>query len=155
MSLVGLLFFIITSFFGYAYPLTPLNITFINYFTVGFATLLISYWALRPTSKIPRTDEKPFLKRVMPLVFYSAIVEAVGIALVYMLNIKNTSSNILILLAFILFGFVFLILASEVYSGTLTKKEKFQLFLFGIFQTIVLYLALQVPILIKFFNITF
>lgn len=82
MSLVGLLFFVIISFFGYSYPLTPLNITFINYFTVGFSTLLISYWALRPTGKIPRTGEKPFLNRVMPLVFYAAIVEAIGIALV-------------------------------------------------------------------------
>jgi cation-transporting ATPase E len=155
MSLVGLLFFIIISFFGYAYPLTPLNITFINYFTVGFATLLISYWALRPTGKIPRTGEKPFLNRVMPLIFYCSIVEAVGIALVYLWSIKNTSSNIIIILSFILFGFLFLILASKVYCGILTKKEKFQLFLLGIFQTIVLYLALQVPIIIKFFNITF
>ncbi|MBI3888796.1 HAD-IC family P-type ATPase [Candidatus Nomurabacteria bacterium] len=154
MSLVGLLFFIIISFFGYSYPLTPLNITFINYFTVGFATLLISYWALRPTHKIPRTDEKPFLNRVMPLVFYSAIVEAIGIVLVYLWNIKSTSSNILILLSFILFGFAFLILASKVYSGILTKKEKYQLFLFGILQFSLLCSVLQIPFILHFFNIT-
>src|ERR1035437_7889234 len=88
MSLAGLLFFVIISFFGYSYPLTPLNITFINYFTVGFSTLLISYWALRPSGKIPRAGDKPFLNRVMPLVFYCSIVEAVGAALILILSPK-------------------------------------------------------------------
>ena len=157
MSLAGLFFFIILSLGGYSYPLTPLNITFLNYFTVGFSTLLISYWALRPSGKISRAGDKPFLKRVMPLVFYCAIIEAIGVALVYALSpnyLKIASSNTLVLFSFILFGFLFLIFAAKVYCGTLTKKEKFQLFLLGIFQTIVCYLALQIPLVIKFFNIT-
>jgi cation-transporting ATPase E len=157
MSLFGLFFFIIISFFGYSYSLTPLNITFINYFTVGFSTLLISYWALRPTGKIPRTGEKPFLKRVMPLIFYCSVVEAIGAAFIQILSpdyLKTASSNSLVMLAFILFGFMFLIFAAKVYCETLTKKEKFQLFLLGIFQAVVFCLALQIPILVKFFNIT-
>jgi len=157
MSLAGLFFFIIISFFGYSFPLTPLNITFINYFTVGFSGLLISYWALRPSGKILRTDDRPFLKRIMPLVFFCAIVEAIGMALVLFLSpayLKNSSSNTLVMLAMILFGFLFLLFGTNVYCGILTKKEKRQLFLLGVFQIVVCYLALQIPLALRFFNIT-
>jgi cation-transporting ATPase E len=156
-SILGLLFFVIISFFGYSYPLLPLNITFINYFTVGFATLLISYWALRPSGKTMPASDKPFLSRVMPLVFVCAIVEAIGTALVFLLSpdyLKVASSNTLVGLAFILFGFLFLFFAAKVYCGALTKKEKLQLFLLGAFQLVVFCLALQIPFLISFFSIT-
>ena len=157
LSIVGLIFFIIISIFGYSYPLTPLNITFINYFTVGFATILISYWALYPSGKILPANKKPFLNRVMPLVVISGIVEAIGAALIFFLSpdyLKIAPSNTLVGLSFILFGFLFLIFAVYVYCGSITKREKFQLCLLGIFELIVLYLALQVPFLIHFFNIT-
>lgn len=157
MSLAGLFFFILISIFGYSYPLTPLNITFINYFTVGFSGLLISYWALRPSGKILPADNRPFLKRIMPLVFYCAIVEAVGTALVFFLSphyLKIASSNTLVMFSFIIFGFLFLLFGLNVYCGKLTKKEKSQIFLLGVFQIIVLYLMLQIPFVIRFFNIT-
>lgn len=157
MSLAGLLFFIIISIFGYSYPITPLNITFINYFTVGFSGILISYWALRPSGKILPADSKPFLKRVMPFVSVCAVVEAIGMVFVFFLSphyLKIASSNTLVLFAYILFGFLFLLFGTSVYCGTLTRKEKLQLFLLGIFQIIVIYLALQISFVIKFFNIT-
>jgi cation-transporting ATPase E len=156
-SVVGLFLFIILSIFGFSYPLMPLNVTFINYFTVGFAGILIAYWALRPSSKIPRTDDKPFLVRVMPLVFFCGIIQALGVVLVFMLSpeyLKIASSNTLVILAFIIFGFLFLLLAAQVYCGSLTKKENFQLFLLGIFQFILLFLVLQIPFFVKFFSIT-
>ena len=156
-SLLGLFFFAIISILGFSYPLMPLNITFINYFTVGFATILISYWALRPSGKIMPANNKPFLMRVMPLIFYCSIVEAIGAALVLVLSpnyLKTAASNTLVGLSFIVFGYLFLLFAAKVYCGLLTKKEKFQLFLLGIFQLLVLYLALQIPILVKFFDIT-
>ncbi len=156
-SLVGLFFFIIISLFGFAFPLTPLNITFMNYFTIGFAGILIYYWALRPTGKILPANDKPFLKRIMPLVIYCAIVEAIGISIVFALSpyyLKIASSNTLVGLSFILFGFLFLIFAIKVYCGSITKKEKLQLFLLAIFELIVFYLMLQVPFFIRFFNIT-
>src|SRR5450759_4789620 len=100
MSLVGLFFFIIISIFGYSYPITPLNITFINYFTVGFSGILIAYWALRPSGKIPKAGDKPFLARIMPLVFYSAIIESIGVSIVFALSpnyLKIASSNTLVM----------------------------------------------------------
>ncbi|HTE48987.1 MAG TPA: hypothetical protein VK675_03715, partial [Candidatus Paceibacterota bacterium] len=157
MSLVGLLFFVIISVFGYSYPLTPLNITFINYFTVGLSGILISYWALRPSHKILPSDARPFLKRVMPLVVACAIPEAIGMALIFMLSpeyLKIASSNTLALFSYIAFGYLFLIGAANVYCITLSKKEKFQLSLLGVFQTVLLYYSLQIPLLVHFFNIT-
>jgi cation-transporting ATPase E len=156
-SVIGLFLFVILSVFGYSYPLTPLNITFMNYFTVGFSTVLISYWALRPTGKILPASEKPFLKRVMPIIFACGIVEATGAALVFIFSpeyLKNASSNTLVGFSFIIFGFFFLLFATNVYSGSLTKKEKLHLVLLGVFEIIVLCLALMIPILDHFFNIT-
>jgi cation-transporting P-type ATPase E len=157
MSLAGLFFFIIISIFGYSYPITPLNITFINYFTVGFSGILISYWALRPSGKILPADNRPFLKRVMPLVFVCAIVEAIGMALVFLFSpqyLKIAPSNTLVGLVYILFGFLFLIFATKVYCDFLTRKEKLQIFLLGVFQVVVMFTVLQIPFVIKFFNIT-
>jgi cation-transporting ATPase E len=157
MSVVGLFFFIIISLFGFSYPLTPLNITFINYFTVGFSTVLISYWALRPLGKILPANDKPFLYRVIPVIITCAIVEAIGMALVFTLNphsSKIVSSNALVGFSYILFGFLFLFFAVKVYSGSVTKKEKLQLYMFGIFELAVFLLVLHVPFLVLFFNIT-
>ena len=154
---MGLFFFIIISIFGYSYPLTPLNITFINYFTVGFSGILIAYWALRPSGKILPANDKPFLKRVLPIVIACAIVQAIGVALIFALSpyyLKISSSNTLVLFSLIVFGFLFLFFAMKVYCGSITKKEKLELFLLGIFQIIIIYLTLQVPFLVRFFNIT-
>jgi cation-transporting P-type ATPase E len=156
-SLVGLFFFAIISIFGYSYPLMPLNITLINYLTVGFSGVLIGYWALRPSAKILRPDDKPFLKRVLPLVVALAVVEAIGTALVFAFSpsyLKIAPSDTLVGLSFIVFGYLFLLFAAKVYCGTLSKKEKLQLFLLGIFQLAVLFAVLQVPFLVRFFNIT-
>jgi hypothetical protein len=59
-----------------------------------------------------------------------------------------------VVFSFIIFGFFFSLFATKVYCGLLTKKEKSQLFLLGIFQPVLLYLVLQVPFLVRFFNIT-
>ncbi|MEI6280408.1 MAG: HAD-IC family P-type ATPase [bacterium] len=155
-SLSGLFFFIIISLLGYTFPITPLNVTFINYFTVGFSGILVAYWALRPLGKILPSKNQPFLKRVMPLVFYSAIIEAIGIAIVFLLGpnyLKTASSNILVILSFIFFGYIFLFLAMKVYCGSITKKETKQLLLLGVFQIVVIYIAFQIPFVLHFFNI--
>ncbi|MDR3519636.1 MAG: HAD-IC family P-type ATPase [Candidatus Pacebacteria bacterium] len=156
-SIAGLFLFIILSIFGYSFPFTPLNITFMNYFTVGFSTILISYWALRPSGKILPANDKPFLRRVLPVVFACGVVEAVGAALVFAFSpeyLKVAASNTLVGLALIIFGFFFLLFATNVYCGSITTKEKKQLLYLGVFELLVFYLALQVPFLINFFNIT-
>ena len=90
----------------------------------------------------------------MPLVFYCAIFEAIGTAIVLFLSphyLKIATSNSLVMLSFIVFGFLFLLF---VYGGILTKKEKLQIFILGIFELVVAFLVLQIPFVIRFFNIT-
>ena len=155
-SLLGLLLFIGVSIFGYSYPLTALNITFINYFAIGFSGILITYWALRPSRKIAPASDKPFLSRVLPLVVVCAIFEAIGIALVFISSLPyltTTDSRTLVGFAFILFGFLFLFFAIKVYSGFLTNRDKVQLAFLGIVECVTLYLVLHIPVLLNFFNI--
>lgn len=156
-SLLGLFFFIIISFFGYSYPLTPLNITVINYFTVGFIGVVITYWALRPTQKTVPSNQKPFMNRVIPLIILCAVVEAIGSAIVLILSpiyLKTAQSNTLVLLSFIIFGFLFFIVATSVYSGGLIKKQKYHIFFLGVFEIILLLLLSRSTLLVNFLNIT-
>ncbi|MCX6757732.1 MAG: HAD-IC family P-type ATPase [Candidatus Nomurabacteria bacterium] len=156
-SLIGLFFFIIISLFGYAFTLTPLNITAINYFTVGIPGMLIGYWAIQPSRKNFPSNGKSFLRQIMPFVLCSAIFESIAIALVFFFSpeyLKMAQSNTLVILGFIVSGFIFLALAPNVYSASLTKKEKFHLFILAIVEIILMMLILRSSILVHFFNIT-
>ena len=120
--------------------------------------MLISYWALRPSGKIMPADDRPFLKRIMPLVFVCAMVEAIGWPWCLFLSpdyLKIAASNTFGT-AGLSFYLVFCFCFSEptCIAAQLTKKEKWQLFLLGVFQIVVCYLALQIPLVIRFFNIT-
>lgn len=156
-SLLGLFFFVIISFFGFSYPLMPLNITIINDFTVGFIGVFILYWAIRPTQKVITVNDKPFLKRVLPFIVTCSIIEAIGTAFVFALSpsyLKSASSNTLVLFSFIIFGFLFFILATKLYSGSITKKQKFHIFILGVFEFVLFSLLLKSTLLVNFFNIT-
>lgn len=155
-TLLGLFLFIVISLFGGAYPLTPFNVTLINYFTIGIPGLLISYWTLRPSGKVPPVSMRPFLKRVIPFAVWSAVIQATGVALVYALNawfIKIAPPNTLVLLAFIAFGFVFFAYAPTVYQGSLSRSKKIQIFSLAIFEFIVLIAVFHIPLLTTFFNV--
>ncbi len=155
--LLGLFFFIIISFFGFSYPFLPLNITVINYFTVGFIGVIVTYWAIRPTQKIISSNGKPFLARIMPLVISCSVIEAIGAAVVFMLSpsyLKASASNTLVLLSFIILGFLFFIFATSVYSDKLTKKQKYHIFFLGLFELIILFLLSRSNLLVNFFGIT-
>ncbi|MCX6755623.1 MAG: HAD-IC family P-type ATPase [Candidatus Nomurabacteria bacterium] len=156
-SLIGLFFFTIISIFGYAFTLTPLNITLINYFTVGIPGMLIGLWAIQPSRKTPPSNEKTFLGQILPFVLCCAIVESIAIALVFFISpeyLKNAQSNTLVLLGFIVSGFIFLALAPNVYSSSLTRKEKSHLFVLAFVEIILILILTKVPVLINFFNIT-
>ena len=156
-SVLGLFFFLIISAFGYTFPLTPLNVTLINYFTVGIPGMLIGYWAISTPKEISPTHQRPFLSRVMPFVLYSAIVESIAAALVFLLSppyLKVVASNTLIGLAFIVSGFIFFLLAPSVYRSKLTKSERWQVCSLGVGEILFLYVILQIPFLVHFFDLT-
>lgn len=158
-SAIGLVFFIILSLFGYAYPFTPLNITLIDYFTVGFPSMVIFVWAVRDwTEKQHLTDSRSFLQRVLPFAFSSAIFQGMGAAVIFAVSpqyLKIAQSNVLAAIAFIIFGFVFFIFTPGVYRGVTTRAQKLMFAAFGAFEALLLYLVFQIPFLLKFFDITY
>ncbi len=155
-SLIGLFLFFILSIFGSSYPLTPLNVTLINYFTVGLPGLLISYWAIRPPGEIAPPSTEPFLKRVLPYPVLMAFIEAIGIAVIVALSpayLRAQDSNILVMLAFVGLGFIFFMLAPKVYGGMITRAQKIHLLILGVFELALLFFVLNTPLLVNFFNI--
>jgi cation-transporting ATPase E len=155
-TILGIIIFVLLSAFGHEYPITPLNITLINYFTVGIPGLLISYWAIKPTGKIQPISRKPFLKKVLPFPIGSAVIQGIGATVVFLLSSRYISieSNMAVIFTFIISGFVFLICTPGVYSGTITRLEKIQFFLLGIFECLFMISIFKIPFLIQFFDIT-
>jgi cation-transporting ATPase E len=154
--LLGLLFFIILAMAGYSFPFTPLNFTFINYFAVGLPGLLIFYWILRPAHPTIAKDNGSFLKQVLPLAFISAIPQALIAAFVFYGNLdraKNYGPTSLVLLVFIIFGFIFFMYTPIVYSGPTTKAQKKQLSLLGGVEIILVVILIKIPIVKTFYNL--
>jgi len=156
-SFLTMFFFLIISIFGYAFSLTPLNITLINYFTVGIPGILIGYWALVPSGKILPATSENFLRLVLPFVLWSAILEAIAVATVFALSpeyLKAAGSNTLVGLAFIICGFIFFAFAPRVYRGVISKQEKTNLAWLAVFELLLLAVILKIPFLVHFFNVT-
>ncbi len=155
-AFVGLFLFIALSLFGYQYPLTPFNVTLINYFTIGIPGLLVSYWTIRPSGKVPPVSLEPFLKRVLPFAVWSAAVQAIGVAIVFAMNaryMKITPPNTLVSLVFIALCFAFFVFAPSVYQGLFGRAKKMQIFYLAVFEFILLVALFHVPLLLTFFNV--
>ncbi len=156
-SVIGLFLFILLSIFGFTYPLTPLNITLINYFAVGIPGMLIGYWAIRPQGKILPSSDKPFLSLVLPFVLWSAAVEAIALTAVFFMSptyLKVATSNTLVALGLVICGLIFFMYAPMVYRGIRGKKETWHIFGLAVFELALLYLVLKIPLVVRFFEIT-
>lgn len=155
-AFLGFFLFVAISILGYSYPLVPLNITFINYFTIGMPVLLISYWAIYSRDQVPPANQEQFLKRVAPFPLVSSILQSLGVAGVFILSLnylKNTEPNTPVAIAIIAFGFIFFLFAPSVYSGTITRTQKIQLFLLTFLELILLFFGFKIPPLTDFFSI--
>jgi hypothetical protein len=156
-SLLGFFFFVVVSILGQAYPLTPLNITLINYFSVGLPGLLISYWAIRSRGETPPASTEQFLKRILPFPLFASLVEACGLALVFLLSpnyLHDAQSNTIVLIGFILLSFLFFTFAPRMYSKTLGQGERLQLFLLGVFEVGLCSVVFTSHPLMRFFDLT-
>jgi cation-transporting ATPase E len=154
---IGLFFFTTISILGYNYPFTPLNVTFMNYFAVGIPGILLSFWTLYPSDKVNPTDNRSFLKRVLPFTVISAIFQAIGTTIIFLTSpryLLDASSNTLAVLSFIILGFVFFAFAPAVYRETLAMKQKIQVLFFALFEIVLIILAFHIPFAMTFFNIT-
>ncbi|MCX6717895.1 MAG: HAD-IC family P-type ATPase [Candidatus Taylorbacteria bacterium] len=156
LTFVGFFFFIFVSCLGYAYPLTPLNISLISYFVIGIPGMLISYWTIMPSGKVDSPSSGSFLKKILPFIIYSSIVQSIFLALVFFLspeNIRSADSNIFVIIAYIVSGFVFFIFTPYVYRGAVNVFQKAQIFTFALIEIALFLIMLNVPIAINFFDI--
>ena len=158
ITFLGFFIFVAVSLMGYTYPLTPLNITLIDYFTIGIPGILISYWAIRPRGKVSPASTEPFLKRIMPFALSSALLQAVGVMIIFVLSpevLKTAESNLFVIMGFIVLGFIFFACAPGVYRGITTRLEKMQILCLGVLEAALLCLVLRTPFSLTFFNVIY
>lgn len=156
-SFLGFFFFCFLSIAGFAYPLTPFNITLINYCTVAVPGILISYWTLRPSKKAERISNKPFLKRIVPFAISTAAVQAVGASIIFILSRyyeQPLQAGTLALLTFCALGYTFFCFTPRVHNGTTSSAQIKQLVLFALVDVVLVYGIFHISFLFSFFNLT-
>jgi cation-transporting ATPase E len=153
---VSLFFFIIVSAASHLFPFTPLNITFINYFTIALPSLLIYYWIIRPTGNIAIKHNKSFLRRIIPFSIISAIPQALVAVLAFYESLEHFKRNgltSLVVVAFIIVGVIFFMYTPKLYSGPITKNQKKQFFFLVVIEFIFIVIFFKSPFLLNFYNL--
>jgi len=155
---VSFFFFVIVTATSHMFPFTPLNITFINYFTVAIPTLLIYYWIVKPTYNISIKHNKSFFKQVIPFTFVSAIPQALVAFFAFnesLEHIRNNTLSSLTVVAFIVLGVIFFMFTPIVYSGPITKNQKKQFLLLILIELIFIIIFFKIPLLLGFYNLVY
>lgn len=153
---LGLFFFIALTVLGYSFPFTPLNITFINYFTVGMPGLLIFYWIIRPVHMQVLKERESFLRRVLPFASISAIPQLIVVMFAfydYSENLVAQGSTSLIALATIVSGVIFFMFTPRVYSGPVLRSQVYQFIGLTMLEIVSFVLILSIPFFTKFYNL--
>lgn len=155
-AFVGFFLFCGVSVFGYPYPLSPLNITLINYFVVGIPGILVSYWTIRPANKSVAPNGQRFLSKVLPFTIYSALLQTIVIGMIFALSPEEarvTGSNLYVLLTSIVIGPIFFLFTPGVYRGALAKTQVRELVFLVVFEVVLLVGIFHVPFLLQFFDV--
>ncbi len=157
VSLAGFFFFALVSIFGYAFPLTPLNMAMANYISISIPGILITYWVIMPDKEeIINIASQSFLKRIFPFALFSGIIQALGLTSVFFMSLgqeASLDSNLAVLLAFLVFGFVFFAFSPRVYHFPLSTLQKKQIWFLAVAELLVLFIIFKIPFLSAFFNI--
>ena len=157
LTFVGLFLFISVSLLGHEFPLNPLNVSLISYFTIGIPGILMSYWTIMPSGKIDSPSQTPFLKKILPFTISSSVIQAIFVIIFFIISpesLKSADSNILVLASYILSGFIFFIFTPYVYRGLVLKMQKFQMALWALLETTLFFLFLKIPFVTTFFDAT-
>ena len=157
LTFVGLFLFISVSFLGYQFPLAPLNISLISYFTIGFPGILLSYWTIISSGKIDSPSTVPFLRKILPFTVSSSVIQGIFTVIFFIVSpeyLRLNGSNILIIISFIISGFIFFMFTPYVYRGIITKMQKIQIASLALIETILLFLFVKIPFATVFFDAT-
>lgn len=152
----GLFLFIGISFLGYPFPFTPLNITLINYFIVGFPGILVSYWTIHETSETPIPVASDFLKRIIPFTVWSSLLQSIFLLLVFSLSpdtMKESASNLWVMAATIVTGYIYFLFAPAIYRGGLLLSQRRDMFFLTLVEIIFFMLMFNIPVLLRFFEV--
>ncbi len=153
---VTFFFFIIVAITSHSFPFTPLNITFINYFTVGLPSLLVFYWIIRPIKNSVVDYNKSFLRKVIPFTLISAIPQALVAIFAFYESfeyMKNHGPTSLVVLSFIILGVIFFMYTPNVFGRPTTKNKKKQFFLLIVVEFIFIILFFKIPFIANFYNL--
>lgn len=121
---VGLTIFIGLAFLGYPFPISPRNITVINYFTIGLPLL---YLAIFPAHKMRGSQNQQFLRTLLPFALVMGVTTALAGITAFSLSpeiLKESDSNVLVVLIMIFLGFWFFILAPGAYNISVDERQK-------------------------------
>lgn len=155
-SFTSLFLLLLVVVLGYPFPLTPLNLTLINYFTIGIPGILVSYWTIRPAGKIVVSSGENFLKFVLPYVVWSALLQAIAIAVIFLISpeaMKQSGSNLLVIFATIITGYIFFVMTPRVYRGKLETQESVTLIAVTVIEVILLISVFYLPLALRFFEV--
>jgi len=156
-ALSGLFFFLGVSFLGFSFPLTPLNITLINYFTVGFPGILVSYWTIWKVEKVSSPSMGRFLEKISPFIILSAVLQALVLLVIFLLSpesMKSEESNLWVILAWSGIGYIFFLFTPAFYRGSLSLTQRRDLVFLSFFEILFFIFIFQVPFLLRFFEIS-
>jgi cation-transporting ATPase E len=156
-TFVGFFLFMILTVFGYSFPFTPLNITFVNYFTVGLPGFFIFYWILQPVYKDTLKESKSFLRQVVPFALISAVPQAIIATFAYfssLEHIKVHGPTSLVVVSIIILGVLFFMHTPMVYSGPTTKLQKKQLVLMIVVEIISVVIFINIKPIAAFYNLS-
>ncbi|MFA6410795.1 MAG: HAD-IC family P-type ATPase [Candidatus Buchananbacteria bacterium] len=149
----GLTLFTLVSLFAFNYPLTPRNMTVINYFTIG---LPIFYWSIFPAQKKRMTNEESFLKKILPYSVLNGLLTALACFIAFKISLESLGvddANVIVVLVLIAMSFWFFVNVPSSLGVKVPANQKKLLVLIGLVEILALTLILRSDFLIHFFDL--
>ncbi|MBL8031235.1 MAG: HAD-IC family P-type ATPase [Candidatus Doudnabacteria bacterium] len=150
---IGLLLFISLAALGYNYPVSTRNITLISYCTIG---LPIFYWAVWPAKSFSDAQSRSFLRKILPYSVIQGTLTTIGTIAVFSMSLEHIhseTSNILVVLSLIAFGFAFFIMAPGAYGTNSSVSQKKNVYTLTAIVLAIILIPYSSPFLRKFFEL--
>jgi magnesium-transporting ATPase (P-type) len=138
---------------GFNYPVSTRNITLISYCTIG---LPILYWTLWPAKSFSDAQSRSFLRKILPYSVIQGTLTTLGTVAVFSMSLKHIhsqTSNILVVLSLIAFGFAFFIMAPGAYGTVSSVSQKKNIYALSAVVLAIILIPYSSPFLRAFFEL--
>jgi cation-transporting ATPase E len=142
---VGLALFLGLAFMGYTYPLSPSNMTVINYFTIW---LPLAYWTFYPISNKAFDGRPRFMGKILLFSAVNGIIMAISAIAVFILEPaagRHSDSNSLVMIALIALGYWYFALAPLNYGAVPGKTRRWVLGLLAAISAVLVAAMIYLP----------